>query len=306
MIQEEKDLGIDFIPVVHLPNTVAEDEHYGTSSLAPILQIIDDVQACETDLQAASATTGSPPISVKGIMTKNEDGTITGYGPGQWIESENGAELLDTSRSLDALLKYEEALLDRMSVNGRIPNTLLGRIDPSKVPSGIVLTLSFQPHSNMIRHMRLVRSDKYDMVFRFVLRYYMLNDPDIAFVQPHLAFGAYLPSDKQETSNIVWNLIANHAISLETGVALLVQAGYPIDDIQREVLRIMSQNFEGAKTVTEATGDMNAGRAMLGLPPIPVDELGNPAAGTTGAGQDQGASTPFVLPEQTETPPPFV
>jgi hypothetical protein len=304
-IKPETDLEIDFIPVVHLPNTVAEDEHYGTSTLSPILQIIDDVQGCETDLAAASATTGTPPLSVRGTLGRNEEGKVTGYGPGQVFESENGAELLDTSRSLDALLKYQESLLDRMSVNGRIPNTLLGRIDPSKVPSGIVLTLSFQPHSNMVRHMRLVRQDKYDMLLRFVLRMFMQNGVVDEFVQPHLAFGAYLPADKQETSTIVWNLIANHAISLETGVSLLMQAGYPIDDIQREVIRIMSQNYEGAKTVAEASGDINASRAMLGLDPVPLDSIGQPVGGTPVEGEEVPGGTPFILPEEAAIPPAF-
>jgi hypothetical protein len=153
--------------------------------------------------------------------------------------------------------------------------------------------------------MRLVRQDKYDMLLRFVLRMFMQNGVVDEFVQPHLAFGAYLPADKQETSTIVWNLIANHAISLETGVSLLMQAGYPIDDIQREVIRIMSQNYEGAKTVAEASGDINASRAMLGLDPVPLDSIGQPVGGTPVEGEEVPGGTPFILPEEAAIPPAF-
>lgn len=299
-IKEDTDLGIDFIPVVHLPNTPAEDEHYGLSNLGPVLQIIDELQACDTDLASASATTGSPPLSVKGILARNDEGKVTSAGPGSVYESENGAEFLDTSKSLDALLKYKEGLQDRYSVNGRIPNTLIGRIDPSKVPSGIVLTLSFQPHSNMIRQMRLVRQDKYNLLLKFVVRYYMKNDPNLQFNQPHLQFGSYLPSDRQETATIIWNLVHANAMSIETAVQMMIQAGFPIEDAQQEVLRIMSQDFEGAKALAEASGDINASRAMLRLKPISLDELGNPLGG-----DEETGGTSFTLPEGSGLPPAF-
>jgi hypothetical protein len=62
----ERNLGIDFIPIVHIPNTVAVAEHFGRSDLAPVLQILDDIQATDSDLQLASALTGAPMVVLSG------------------------------------------------------------------------------------------------------------------------------------------------------------------------------------------------------------------------------------------------
>lgn len=297
---DETNLEIDFVPVVHIPNTVSETDHYGLSSYVHLMQIFDDLQATDTDLQAASATTGTPPLSVRGTMSRGDD-KITSYGPGTVFESENGAELLDTSRALDALLKYKDGLQDRMSVNGRIPNTLIGRVDPEKVPSGIVLTLSFQPHSNMIRHMRLVREEKYNLLFKFIVRFFMLDGQIQTFFQPRIKFGSYLPADKQEVAMMVQQLLSTHGISLETASTMMLQAGFPIDDVAAEVARIQAQNFEGAQALAEASGDINAARAVLGLPPIPVNDLGNEDTG----GDATTGGTPFELPTGESIPTPF-
>lgn len=309
MIMEETDLEIDFIPVIHLPNTVSENDHFGTSSIAHVMQIFDDLKSTDTDLQSASATTGSPPISVRGAMAKNEDGGVTSYGPGTVLESENGAELLDTSSSLDALLKYKDGLLDRLSVNSRTPNTLLGRIDPSKVPSGIVLTLSFQPHSNMVRNMRLVRADKYALLLKFVSRFYLKAGILEEIVDCHLEFGNYLPADRQETAGIVVNLLTAHAITLETAVALLVNAGYPIEDAAREIRMIREENFDAAIKALEATADMNWVRVdLLGLEPIPLDQLIPPPGQEPGGQQTQeneGETPPNPLLNPDQVPPAF-
>ena len=153
-------LNFDFIPVVHIPNTVSLQNHYGASVLANIMQILDDVQSTDTDLQASAATTGSPPIVVSGKGAGSS--TINSYGPGSVIYVGDGsASIMDTSTSLDALIKLKDALLSRLSINSRTPEALLGRVKPNEVPSGIALTLGFTPHIGMIREMRKVRLDKY-------------------------------------------------------------------------------------------------------------------------------------------------
>ncbi|MGW0825977.1 hypothetical protein [Streptomyces sp. NPDC002845] len=57
------DLQLDFIPIVHVPNTINGAEHYGQSSLLSAAQLLDDLAAADTDSQRASATTGSPIIA---------------------------------------------------------------------------------------------------------------------------------------------------------------------------------------------------------------------------------------------------
>jgi hypothetical protein len=55
-------------------------------------------------------------------------------------------------------------------------------------------------------------------------------------------------------------------LSVETGVKVLVDAGYPIDNPQIEIERIQARAFEAAARLADATGDNAAVRAYLGLP----------------------------------------
>jgi hypothetical protein len=288
-------LDIDFIPVVHVPNTVAESDHYGESTIASVIQIFDDIGSTDTDLQKASATTGSPVIGIggNGILPTDSDGAMMSYGPGQILETGDGKlDMLDTSRSLDALIKYKEELLKRLSVNARTPETLLGRVEPHKVNSGVILTLSFTPHINLIREMRLVREEKYALLLKFVQRFMVGNGLLDEVYDAAIAFGSYVPNDRQETSGIVVNLLTNHAISIETGVAMLVESGFPIEDAVEEITRIVEQNFDAADKLLTATGDIDAVRKRLGMGPAPDNLLaaatGNtPSPNGTGEGQPQ-------------------
>ena len=276
------DLGIDYIPVVHLPNTPSLREHYGRSTLATVLQILDDIQATDTDLSAASATTGSPPIVVSGATVETEDGRMKTYGPGTVIEVGGGkAEILDTSRSLDALLKYLEQLWERLSVNSQVPQSVLGRVTPSEVPSGVALALGFGPLESMIRKMRLIRDEKYSLIFKFVLRYAILNG-DLAqgeLPPARMRFGSFLPSDKESAVRHVQALLQNKAVSTLTALQILIDAGFPIDDAGQELERIRQEAEEAAEqqieqmraqaAIEQADPDRREG------PPRPSNEQGS-------------------------------
>jgi hypothetical protein len=127
---EAKDLFQDYIPVVHIPCFNAGSEHFGFSVLSPVAQILDDIMVTDTDLQAASRTTGSPPLAIGGSsLPTDSDGRVNTYGPGQLFQTGDGSmTMLDTSRSLDALIKMDEHQLERLSVNARIPESMLGRV----------------------------------------------------------------------------------------------------------------------------------------------------------------------------------
>lgn len=306
IISELEPLNIDFIPVVHIPNTISENAHFGTSSLANVMQIFDDMASVDTDLQAASGTTGTPPLALSGASGESEDLT---YGPGTVFKIGDGKmDVLDTSKGLDALLKYRQDLSDRLSINSRTPRTLLGAVDPSKVPSGIVLTLSFSPHSRMVGEMRLIRKQKYNLILRMVGRF-MLADGQVGQLFPaQFVLGSYLPADKTEAVNIVVQALAAHAMSLETALKVLMEAGIPIDDAAVELERIVQNDFESATAMLNATADMNIVRQRLGLPELTAAELappqdttgsasGNPGDPNSGGGlgQDFGSTAPFAL-----------
>lgn len=274
------DLEVDFIPVIHVPNLVAESEHYGTSLLARPLQIIDDLINNDTDLQASSATTGSPPIAVSGVgLPRDRDGKITSYGPGTvWETGDGNATMIDTSRSLDALLKYDDHLLERLAVVSKVPESLLGRVKPNEVPSGIAITLSFTPHASLVKEMRLVRKAKYRLLLKFVTRFYMANDDLVEDFGAQLVFGSFLPADRQETTTVVQSLLNSDppAISQETAVRMLMEAGFPIEDAVLEVRRIRENDFKAAGELLDASGDIQAARQRLGLPSLPPELLENP------------------------------
>ena len=282
--QPEIDLQMDYIPVIHIPNSVAGAEHFGTGCLAQIAQILDDLVATDTDLQASSATTGTPPIALSGSSApKDEDGNVKSYGPGTVFETGDGtATVIDTSRSLDALLKYKDALQERLATNSRVPESLLGKVKPNEVPSGIALTLSFTPHSQLIKEMRLVRADKYRLLLKMIGRMFWYNDV-LTFTdnvpRVEMVFGSFLPADQQAVVSLITSLIGTQPplISLETGVRMLMESGMPIEDAEEEIKRIQAQNFEGANRLLEATGDIVATRTYLGLGPPPEPPQPPPA-----------------------------
>jgi hypothetical protein len=220
-------------------------------------------------MQAAAATTGTPPIAIQGA-----DGTVANYGPGTVLHTgEGSATILDPSKSLDALIKLQEALLQRLAVNSRTPESLLGRVKPNEVPSGIALTLSFTPHSGMINKMRLVRDYKYRLLLKFVLRLAKANGvkdlPEEEF-ETRLRFGSYLPSDLQEAMTIITQLLEAKAISLETAVQFLLDKGYPIKDVTEEIKNITKRDVESAQVVMTITGNPEIAAKMLDIDPKDV------------------------------------
>lgn len=253
------DLHLDFVPVVHLPNTVAIKNHYGKSSLATVLQILDDLSNADTDAQAASATAAKPVLALEG-------GTLgrraPAYNPGEvWELGDGKLNLIDTSKSLDAILKYIEGLLARLSVNARTPDSLLGRVKPSEVPSGLALSLSFGPLAAMVGEMRLSRDEKYPLLLKFLWRINKgAGAPDVPdkYFPAELRMGSYLPQDKQSTVDLIRTLLGQGtdkpAISRKTAVDMLVEAGFSIADANEEVVRIESTDFDGAEALHSATG----------------------------------------------------
>lgn len=268
-VTEPTFLDIDFIPVVHVPNTISLQNHYGTSVMTHVLQILDDIQATDTDLQAAGATTGSPPIAVTGRVGNDAAAT---YGPGTvFYVGEGTANLIDTSTSLDALIKLKDALLNRLSVNGRVPESLLGRVKPNEVPSGITLTLSFAPHTGMIKEMRSVRDEKYRLLYKFVSRYLQKASIISEINNANIVFGSFLPADKMEAINLIVQGLTAKTMSLETAVKMLLETGFPIESWVDEIKLIQARDYESANQLALLTGDVNDALTYLGRP-IQTDE----------------------------------
>lgn len=283
------DLGIDFLPVVHEPNTVAEEDHFGQSAIAKVLQILDDVANADTDLAAASSTAGAPVIALSGGTLKDEPS----YKPGSVFSLAEGGRMawMDTSKGLDALIKYVQNLLERLQINSRVPSAVVGRLKPSEVPSGIALALSFGPLRSMIDEMRLVRHDKLSLLFKFAWRLSYVNmtaeqrtraNLPPKYLPTHVVMGSFLPNDVAAAVEAIYKLAQSRALSFETAVQMLVEAGLPIPDAQEEVRRIQSRDFEQAKQFFQASGSDHGavmeylGRKSINPPPDPAEVPGSP------------------------------
>lgn len=252
------DLMVDFIPLLHVPG-VPTDEHFGRSILSRVLQLFDDLQASDSDLQAAAALAGTPMFGLSGESAVPDDlevapGAIFKLGPHGRMDS------LDASASVEALRHVISDLLQRLSVNISVPGEVLGRVDEVGAESGFARLLKLGPFSSLIGVLRLVRTAKYALLLRMVQRMYQAAgewDPG-ATVDARLVFGPFLPTDVQQVIEDVVALLGVKAITVETALRMLVEAGVSIDDIADEAERLRAQDFAGAVQLLEALGDEDA------------------------------------------------
>ncbi|MCW2545421.1 MAG: hypothetical protein JWM40_2973 [Frankiales bacterium] len=266
VVVAERDLQLDFIPAVHLTNDAAGQRRFGRALLLRLTQIVDDLNDCDTDLARSAQKVASAPT-----VTTGTGGQQLNAGPGAHWDLPQGASaaMLDTSRVLDALLKHADRLEDLLSTRSRVSAVLLGRVDPTKVPSGYALRLGFAASESLLREMRRVRRRKHGLLLKMALRMAQQFGPVPSGPTPsvHLELGNSLPSDRAATIQEVKDLLAVHAISTETAVLMLHEAGLPVGDLEEELARIRSESFEQAVQLVEATGDTDAAYRFLGLEP---------------------------------------
>lgn len=262
------DLHIDFIPVVHIPNTISDEEHFGQSSLAPVLQLLDEISAAYTDLAKGASIAGFPPLASEGgAFSEDGSGVIPSYGPGTVFSGKLTS--VDTSAGLRVLMDYILFLLKVMNTNSRVPEVLLGRVDPSNVPSGVAIRLMFTQLEMMIRRMRLVRDEKWPLVAKFAGRFAMSHNQIPATTDwPELTFipGQFIPSDLDTMFTTVIAAVAGKVLSLETAIEMLMEAGVPIESIEDEIRKIQARDFTGAQQVGLALGSDEAAAEHLGRP----------------------------------------
>lgn len=264
VVQDWTPLGVDFIPVVHVPNTPDE---WGESVLLRVGQILDDIQYTDTDLAQGAATSAAPVFVTEGAPVSGltgAPGTALGFpegGSGAWA---------DTSKNLTAWHQHINHLLDRLAVNARLAQALLGRIQPNDVPSGYALALGFHPARQLMRECRTVRNEKYPLILRFALRLAQAQGWVDAAPTPQMVvtLGASLPADLPTAVETVKELLPINGMSTATAVRVLVQAGLPIEDAQEEVEAIRKESFDAAVKLFEATGNAAAAAAMLGVDPV--------------------------------------
>ncbi|WP_228981253.1 hypothetical protein [Streptomyces sp. DH12] len=298
-VLDRLDLYLDFIPLIHIPNTVPPaEEHWGQSSLAKALQVFDELAGTDTDSSKASATTGSPMIFLSGKSTGRREQQV---GPGVMVELGEGgrADALNTAPQLAELREHRHDLAEQAANVVRLPAVSLGTMDPSKVPSGYALELSLGPLDSLISHMRLARGHKYALLLKFVQRLHLagqhpdwVGTPPLPALPARLEFGPYAPTDQAAVLDQVATAYKEGLISLETGVRMLTSAGWPIDDAEAEIELIESRSFEQARLLADALGNPDEVAAFLrreapAEPETPTVQLpALPGAGLLPAGDE--------------------
>ncbi|MGW4047786.1 hypothetical protein [Streptomyces sp. NPDC004721] len=280
-VLDRLDLMVDFIPVVHIPNSIPDvGEHWGKSTLATPLQLLDELAATDTDSASASATTGTPIVALAGARlpidrTTGQPLPVRVEAGSVWQLSDSGRmDTLDTSAQLAELRQRIDHLMDRLASNTRLTTAGLGSLDPAKVPSGYALQLALSPLDSLVGAMRLARNHKYQLLLRMVQRLHQAGQvwPAGESLPARLVWGAHTPTDRTTVLNDVTTGYVGGVFSLETAVRMLQEAGYPIDDVAKEIERIQKRAFDQAARLADATGDNGAVREYLQLPeadPIP-------------------------------------
>jgi hypothetical protein len=240
------------------------------------LQVFDELASSDTDSAKASATTGSPLLVLWGKAAGS--GTdVHEVTPGLIIKAGEGGGMnaLDTSKNLAELREHIHDLEDRAAKIARLPAVALGTLDPSQAPSGYAMDVSLGPLDALISAMRLARDHKYALLLKMAQRLFMAGQhPDWAGLTPlpaKLAFGSYKPTDKQGVLTLVTQGVDGGVISLETGLKMLIEAGFPIEDAPDEVDRIQSRQFDKARMLADATGDTQLVGDFLGVKVDPAD-----------------------------------
>lgn len=265
------DLMIDFVPVVHITNTIPDGgECWGRSVLARVLQGLDELAATDSDSSAASATTGTPIIGLAGARLPVNRVTglpekLTVEAGAVWQLGESGRmDALDTSPQLAELRARVGHLLDRIAANSRITAAGLGTLDASEVPSGYAFQLALAPLDSLVASMRLAREHKYRLLLKFVQRLYQAGRAEGwaagESFSARLAWASHTPTDRAAVLEEVVKAYGADVISLETAVQMLLDAGYPIEDASREVGRIRAQ--AGASERGTAGGSEQGGEGQ--------------------------------------------
>ncbi|MFC8447718.1 hypothetical protein [Kitasatospora sp. NPDC057223] len=282
------DLHVDFMPVVHLTNSVPDaGEHWGQPVISRVMQVLDEIAATDTDSSAASATTGQPLLAVSGARAQKDRNTgqplPIEVKPGTVISLGDGGSMtvLDTSAQLAELRERTDHLLDRLAGNSRLTSSGLGTLQPSQVPSGYALALALGPLDSLVGEMRLARAHKYALLLRMVGRLFQAGRvegwPEGELPPAELVWGPHVPTDRTATLEEVTKGYEAGVFSLETCVRMLAGVGYPVAEAAEEIRRIRQADFDAAARLADATGDNAAVRNYLGLagtgPEIPVVQL---------------------------------
>ncbi|MGW8329879.1 hypothetical protein ACWGLE_18485 [Streptomyces sp. NPDC055897] len=129
---------------------------------------------------------------------------------------------------------------------------------PTALPSGYALQLALGPLDSLVAAMRLARTHKYAVLLRMVQRLHQAGQaegwPAGESLPARLMWGPHTPTDRAAVLDEVVKGVGASVLSVETGIRMLIDAGYPIEDTQREIERIEHRAFDAAARLRTPQG----------------------------------------------------
>jgi hypothetical protein len=284
------DIGIDFIPIVQIPNIKVQGSDFGMSNTHFLIAVFDSLMNAYTDLRKNAEHLGGgtviatgedlaitrDPDTKKPIPIEIEPGTM-------YFAGRNGSvTLLDTSTMQDALIKTIEKYETLIIRNSQITEIGAGTMAAQQVPSGYALTILAQPLFDKIAPMRLVRQLKYQKLFEMVQKLWgLFGSPeekalfaDVMY-PVKIQFGKIIPTD--EKTNLDELTLFQGLTDAETTLYRMKEEGYDIDP------ESIIQNRE-KKAAAQAEALMNQQMDAFGF-----RRAADGAQGGDGAGGGTGA-----------------
>lgn len=282
--------GLDFIPLVHQPNTLSRsDRHFGRSMIVRGAQLLDEIAGSDTDQSLAGQWAARPPVAASDLPPGT---TEVGLTPGVAVELGEKGNLfvVDMAKNLEGLLQRDANLRRTLSVVLQVPEGIVGRVDASDVPSGIAFVLSFTSFEQLIERFRMARAGKHSLGMKMVQRIAIQNDDptiggDPVALPAEFRFGPYMPQDLVGMANAVKILWDAFMIDIKTGMEMLEPVGVPYGDRDAVESSIRERFGQFASEVFDATGSEKLAAGVLGMElesADGVDEEADPG-GTTDA-----------------------
>ncbi|MFD9602884.1 hypothetical protein [Streptomyces sp. NPDC059970] len=272
-VLDKLDLVVDFLPVVHITNAIPDaEEHWGQPILARVIQGLDEIAATDTDSSAASATTGSPILTVSGANLPVDRTTgqpqqrphrawsCPSVRAAAWTSSTR-----PTSSPNSATAPTTSSTGSPRTVGSRPPASAPSTPPPS--PAATPCAVS-GPAGCARRAAASGSGAQVPLAAPHVTRLHQAGRvwPAGQTLPARIAFGPHTPTDRAAILEEVVKAVGAGVMSLETGVRMLMDAGYPIEDASEEIARTQARAFEQAARLADATGDNAAVRDYLGLP----------------------------------------
>jgi len=220
-------LGIDFMPVVYVPNILLPGEDFGISDLAPVVHLLEKLSDIGSDIIKNADLLGGATLIVEGKqpMSKKGDPEVYSIGPGQifWTGGDK-VHVLDTSAMSDAGLKVLDMIEAKIFRNSRVTELAVGKLSGGEIPSGVALQMLQYPFLRTIYLKRLIRADKYSKLMKYVTRFYRLfgaSDEYFENEEFECQFGNILPIDRQQLLDELISVVSAGIITTETAIDIL-------------------------------------------------------------------------------------